>query len=165
MKKIGILFVCVLFFYGSQAQKELGKHNLGLNAGYTTGLGLSYEYWPKKNGIQITFLPLLSKDEKRYSFALTYLRNLTTGNKVNLILFFGNHLTNIFETEGVAVLNYGNYNVTEKPKTIYNIGIGPGLRGGEGMFVYQFMIGYAIKDVLHDYETALAIEFGFFYNF
>jgi hypothetical protein len=168
MKRIVILLVCVLFFNGSKAQTEraLGPHNIGLNAGFTTGLGLTYEYWPNKNGIQIAGIPLLSKDEKRFSIALTYLRSLTTGNKVNLFLFFGHHLTNIFETEGTLIMT-NNYlsTYTDKPKVTYNIGIGPGLKGGEGAFVYQFMLGYAIRDVLHDYRTALAVEFGIFYNF
>ena len=56
-------------------------------------------------------------------------------------------------------------NTTSKPKAMYNIGIGPGLRGGYRSFSYQLMLGYAISDVLGDYHTALAAEFGFFYNF
>ena len=155
MKKIAVLFVFLFFVLISYSQTNEKPNYIGLNAGYTTGFGLSYEYWPKKNGIQITFLPLFSKEEKRFSLGLTYLRNLTTGNKINLILFFGNHFTNFFTDDAI----------TNKARTVYNVGIGPGIKGGFDSFMYQFMIGYAVSDVLKDYNTALAIEFGFFYNF
>jgi len=39
-------------------KSEQQKHSVGLAAGFTTGLGLSYRYLPKKLGVQATFLIL-----------------------------------------------------------------------------------------------------------
>ncbi|MCX6230940.1 MAG: hypothetical protein NTZ33_05300 [Bacteroidetes bacterium] len=155
MKKIFFLLVFVMLINSSIAQKKIEANNLGINAGFTTGLGLSYEYWPEKDGFQITFLPWISKENTRFSFAFTYFRNLTIGKSVDLFLFMGNHITNILTKD-----NPGN-----NPHTIYNFGIGPGLKYNEDQIVWQFMFGYAMIDVLGDCNTSVALEIGVFYNF
>jgi|WetSurMetagenome_2_1015567.scaffolds.fasta_scaffold265193_2 hypothetical protein len=53
-----------------------GDHYFGVNIGTTKGLGLSYIYWPKKDGIQLTFLPLLDINNSYISLGVRYLRKV-----------------------------------------------------------------------------------------
>jgi hypothetical protein len=152
MKNIILFFVCILFSYCSISQpKTKTEYNyLGLNIGVTTGVGISYEHTGLKDGFQITFLPLISKETARFSFAMTYLRNIVTKNNIDFFIFFGNHFTNFFADKGVVY---------------YNFGIGPGFRWVEDSIDYQFMLGYAFTDITGDCNTFLAIELGAFYKF
>jgi len=158
MKKLILTTVCFVLLHSLTAQDRIinkpdstRKENVnyvGINAGFTTGLGFSYIYWPNKNGIQIAFLPLFDKINKEYSLGLTYLRFLTENRYTNLFLYFGNHFTNIGSSQ-----------------TIYNGGIGPGLQvGGESIKVH-FMLGYAIYNVPINTMIRPTIELGIFYRF
>jgi hypothetical protein len=74
MKSFIISFtLCTLFFSGIQAQENQEKrhdiHHVGLTAGWTTGVGLSYRYWPGKLGVQAALLPVYnSNDNEGYNF-------------------------------------------------------------------------------------------------
>lgn len=68
------------------------KHSLGAAAGITTGYGLSYRYWPKKIGAQITFAPSSNGDRTLISTGLTFLFKLVQTERANLFLYQGNHL-------------------------------------------------------------------------
>ena len=67
MKLTEFLFLMFMLFlststFGQQSKNnkkiEQQKHSVGIGAGFTTGLGLSYRYLPNKLGIQATFLIL-----------------------------------------------------------------------------------------------------------
>lgn len=49
------------------------KHYIGANAGFTTGLGFAYRYWPKKSGVQISILPIYDENNIFVSVGTTYL--------------------------------------------------------------------------------------------
>jgi hypothetical protein len=158
MKKINFTLLCFLFLNILRGQdtkliptdtlKKKAKSYFGINAGITTGLGFSYIYWPKKNGLQVTFLPLFDKDYQNYSLSLTYLRFLTQYQNVNLFMFVGNHLTNIFYNEAN-----------------YNIGIGPGVEASTGSIKFHFMLGYGVLAIPTDIKSRPTVEAGIFYNF
>jgi hypothetical protein len=93
MKKIIISTICFLsigIMFGqnnksgnSDTIKKKETMYFGINTGFTTGLGFSYIYWPKKYGIQLTFLPLFDRGKQRFSSALTFLMFLTKYQSVN----------------------------------------------------------------------------------
>lgn len=158
MKKINFILLCFLFLNILRAQetnsiptdtlKKKAKSYFGINAGITTGLGFSYIYWPKKDGLQVTFLPLFDKNNQNYSLSLTYLRFLTQYQNLNLFMFVGNHLTNIFYTE-----------------TNYNVGIGPGIQASSGAVKFHFMLGYGVLAIPSSIMSRPTVEGGIFYNF
>lgn len=122
---------------------------LGINGGLTTGVGMSYIYCPRKNGIQVTFLPLLDKDVAMFSAALTYLRFFSESEKVSFYFFLGNHLTNFLSDD----------------KVIYNIGIGPGIEAGDDIFKVHFSAGYAVLSIPDNAMSRPTAELGFFFKF
>ena len=51
----------MLFTLGSFAQDQdilVKKNEFGIHVGATTGIGLSYRYWPAKIGLQLTLVPI-----------------------------------------------------------------------------------------------------------
>lgn len=158
MKKIVlitiILFTCFTYIFGqnnetndSLTMSKRKSNFFGVNAGFTTGLGFSYSYM-KKDGIQLTFLPLIDKEVKKFSLGFAYLRSLKEFGNSLIFVFIGGHLTNFF-TEDV----------------IYNFGIGPGIEGGTGGFKARFMIGYSILNIPTNTMSRPTVELGLFYNF
>jgi hypothetical protein len=71
--------------------KDTFKHSLGIGAGFTTGYGLSYRFYPKRFGVQTNFAPYKDNARNEYSFGLTLLFKLVETDKTNLFLYQGNH--------------------------------------------------------------------------
>jgi hypothetical protein len=129
---------------------KIGVNYVGINAGTTTGLGLSYAYWPHKNGVQITFIPLIDKVHTYISLGATYLRKVkVVSNNYTFFLFWGNHLTNILSDQ----------------KWTFNTGFGPGIEYQNNGFSIHFMIGYGAYNIPDNIMTRPTIELGGFYKF
>lgn len=163
MKKlttIALVFICFLTI-DLKAQDKfdeesnyISTHSFGVNAGFTTGLGFSYRYWPARSGFQVTAFPLYDKTNKMlYSFGTTYLfdikqhdysRYLTS----RVMMFASNHITNF----------------SYDKRVIDNIGLGIGLDLICGNAIVNFMLGYGALDVIHDFKTRPIVEFGVFLN-
>jgi hypothetical protein len=129
------------------------KHIIGANVGSTTGVGLTYGYWFGKNAIQLTALPLYSKDEYSYfSFGLAYklkLKKIT--NRSDVIAYTGHTINNIFEAGDWA----------------YNAGLGFGIQYLENSIGVNLMAGYAAYNInIEDRFMVLpAFEASLFYYF
>jgi hypothetical protein len=163
MKKSLTLTIIGLFFmfistYGQevdssntsiQSEKKY-KNYIGISAGFTTGLGVSYRYWPKKSGFQITLLPLYDEDNTYVSFGTTYLREIKQLKTSRLLFYASNHVTNFFSDDHT----YAD-----------NLGIGVGFDVGNDSFVFNFMIGYAGLDIFDHLKTRPVVDGGFFYRF
>jgi hypothetical protein len=159
MKQLILSIACIFCLVDLPAQTDTvttptsvhKKTNyFGVNAGFTTGLGLSYIYRPNRNAIQVTFLPLFDKEANTFSFALTYLRYFSHFKKGSFFMFIGNHLTNIG---------------ADRPQ--YFLGIGPGIEGGteKDALKVHFMVGYGILNIPDNYMTRPIIEFGVYHDF
>jgi hypothetical protein len=96
------------------------KNSLGVAAGFTTGYGLSYRYWPKKFGVQITFAPYSNDYESHTSIGVAFLLNLIETDKTNLFLYQGNHLL-ISKYKGQY---WDNYRTSNDIASYNGIGIG-----------------------------------------
>ena len=72
--------------------KKNSKHALGLAAGATTGFGLSYLYMPDKLCFQVAFVPYKDQYSTFISAGLTFLYRLREGEKMNFLLYQGNHM-------------------------------------------------------------------------
>ena len=123
-------------------------HFVGINAGTTTGLGFSYMYWPTKNGIQATLLPLIDKNKTHVSIGCTFLHKVRTYENIDIFIYWGNHFTNIFSNDSYVLSS----------------GLGPGIHFTKDFWSIQFMVGYGIYGIPSNIMTRPAIELGGFLN-
>lgn len=152
---IGLIFM-IISAYGQESDTintpvQPGKkytNYIGINAGFTTGLGVSYRYWHKKSGFQVTFIALYDKYNTDVSIGTTYLRELKQLKTSRLLFYASNHITNF-------VSDYYRD----------NLGIGVGFDVGNESIVFNFMIGYAGLDIFEDLKTRPVVESGIFFRF
>lgn len=143
------------------------KHQLGVHAGFSTGLGISYRYWPGIIGVQATILPIKTDDNwtdilgakdqfliddiygesgSFTSLGLTALITMKQGTKGKLFSYLGNH-----------------YIITDHDEK-YNLGLGFGL-AVESRVSFNFMLGYGAYDVTGDYLLLPTSELGIYVRF
>lgn len=149
------------------------NHALGVSAGATSGIGLSYRYWPGNSGLQLTFLPVIGANDGWISFGASYLNVLKKHRFASLYLSTGFHI----------IHDYGSYEywdwdpVTGNSSLIYteeyndtylSVGIGPGVEFHLWEVAgFNFMVGYGVYDLLGIYgiNTNFTGEIGFYYWF
>ena len=153
MKQLTAIFSILLLFAickPAEAQITGGSfdHEVGLHAGFTTGLGLSYRYWPRRLGIQATFLPIFGNDNQFISLGLSGLLMLKDDTNVNFFTYVGNHW--IFRDDR---------------DTQWNLGLGPGLKFiVSDELSIDVMAGYALYDVNDGLTSSVTAELGFYYR-
>lgn len=165
-----VLFFVVILFVplqakGTETQEEesiqASKHSLGIGAGFTTGLGLSYRYLPEDFGVQLNFAPLrVDERETIISLGFTFLYKLMEAERTSLYIYQGNHF--IYENwKGVP-----DYPYWDDPSTHWSIFNGIGM-GMELIILqnigYNIMFGYASYDTFA--RLGLTVETGIYYKF
>lgn len=172
---ICIVTLVVLCFYTTLYAQEADKnepvqklkHSLGAAAGFTTGYGISYRYWPKKFGIQATFAPYSTKNKRLFSTGLTFLYSLLENEGSNLYLYQGNH----FFYESTYRNDYYSNNTANSTNrswktdnSFLNNGLGFGIELIAAKRVgINLMAGYAFYKNFE--QLNLTGEFGLFYKF
>jgi len=162
MKRILTFIAAVIFtanLFGQQVEVINVKHNqeFGFHAGATTGMGLSYRYWPGKNGVQLTALPIKTDD---YVFINLGLTALHTFHDSEYFRFFG------YLGSSVSVNNddYFNDSDSSTDKTArVNIGIGPGFAFGSRVR-FNIMAGYGFYDVTGEFNIYPTAEIGLYFR-
>ena len=146
--KILLIFISIFLSSVLSAQKSTVKYNnrIGLNAGFTTGLGFTYGYYPDKLGIQVSFLPIYGDNSKFLSLAITPLYTLSENHYFKSYFFMGNHL------------------VYKDKITEYNIGIGPGIELGQRV-VFSIRGGFGLFDVTKSFNILPTLEMGLFFKY
>jgi len=167
MKKTILMISCLLCMQVLFAQEEnpkVRKNEFGINAGFTTGVGFSYRFWPKKIGFQITALPIKQNDRIWISAGITGLYKFYDAKYVRVFGYLGNHLL-IYDKE-YYIYNTYPYSSTQgkKRKELYNIGFGPGFGFGK-VVKFNIMFGYSAQDVLEDFNLLPTGEIGLYYAF
>jgi hypothetical protein len=184
MKRFSLILASLLIIVGISAQENVEvkssrrvstPHEIGFAAGFATGYGLSYRYWPKLVGVQFTAFPFVSDDESYISLGLTGLFELDSHDWYRFFGFVGTHL-NIQEydeeiySSGFDLSNgyYSNLvetNRVEKKK--YIIGIGPGIEFTPGGRIgINIMTGFQFQYVdKNDWGTYPTIESGIYFRF
>jgi hypothetical protein len=148
MKYFLILLTVVFYLPLKAGEPETIKYKnyIGFNAGYTTGFGFTYAYWPGKLGLQVTFLPLKNENNTFISVALTTYYKLYCERNYKSYLFLGNHL------------------VSNKYDSEYNIGFGPGFEVGT-IVVFSFRGGIGLYDVTDTFSMLPTFDMGIYYKF
>lgn len=187
MKKISsfitILLLLCSFSYGQEATTSATKslsnaemsntpHEVGIAAGFVTGYGLSYRYWPQKMGIQFTAFPLISADESYFSFGANGLLELDSRKWYRFFAYLGGNV-NIQSYDAYVGSNYdpntGNYSsYTERVnETRYTCGFGPGIEFTPGGKIgFNIMTGFQFYyEDSDEWGTAPSIEGGVYFRF
>ncbi len=125
-------------------------HYLGVNAGFTTGIGFSYRYSPSKNAYQVTLLPLYDSKNTYLSFGLGYFREIRKLNEFRFMVYTGSSL----QYRSSDIHGYTN-----------NLGAGFGFEFSQNAFSYNLMLGYAAYDMFYSFALLPTIELGVYYRF
>src|SRR6056297_64271 len=67
-------------------------YEIGAAAGFSTGYGLSFRYWPKKYGIQVNFAPYYDEYGSMISLGATGLMQVEDNGWSRFFFYLGNHL-------------------------------------------------------------------------
>jgi hypothetical protein len=162
MRRILTLFTMTIFavnLFGQQVEVINLKHSqeFGFHAGATTGIGLSYRFWPGKNGVQITALPIKTND---YVFINLGLTGLHTFYDSNYFRFFG-YLGSSFSIDDDDYYSDSD-NYSDRTKKL-NVGIGPGFAFGSRVR-FNVMAGYGFYDVLGKFNIYPTGEIGLYFR-
>lgn len=150
------------------------KHSFGIGAGFTTGLGVSYRYFPKKLGFQLNLAPYYENYGKEafISAGLTFLYNLAENKYSAVYVYFGNHIlhTSFEKTNEEYVYNPVTYQYEQvfehytKKRDILNSGVGFGFEFSTTKRVtLNLMGGYAQYNTLE--RLFFTAEMALYYRF
>ncbi|NCO54422.1 MAG: hypothetical protein COZ21_06215 [Bacteroidetes bacterium CG_4_10_14_3_um_filter_31_20] len=142
----------------------------GVGAGFTTGVGFSFRYFPKKYGVQINAAPYYNNygSEVFVSAGATLLYSINENKVSNFYAYLGNHYLYSKlnqEAYGYDPYGYNNYYYNRKVTREYlNSGIGVGIEfHSQKRITLNLMVGYAqyesFKSLFFTAETALYYRF------
>ncbi len=169
-----ILLAFALSSFAQENQDNLSgkkyKYAFGLGAGFTTGLGFSFRYFPKKYGVQINCVPYYNNygSEVFVSSGLTLLYSINENRFSNVYAYLGNHYlyTKLNSSTYAYSPYYGNYQYynTKVTTEYWNSGIGMGVEfHAQKRITLNLMLGYAqyenFKRLFFTAETALYYRF------
>jgi hypothetical protein len=162
MKRIFAFLAIALFatgLFGQQVEVITVNHpqEFGFHAGATTGIGLSYRYWPGKNGVQLTALPIKTSDEMYINVGLTALH---TFHDSQYFRFFG-YLGSSIVVDDYDLNDNESQNSNNHAKV--NVGIGPGFAFGTRVR-FNIMAGYGFYDVTGEFNIYPTGEIGLYFR-
>jgi len=127
MKKIFIICLLTLASLQTQAQDTIQKslHQLGINLGAATGIGLSYRYTPGKFMHQVTFLPVATDDIVFIDLAYSLHYTLKDRKFANFNLYGGTHF--IYNSEsGLNNITGGGFGFDFKCSNHFTVNLNAG---------------------------------------
>ncbi|MBN1132596.1 MAG: hypothetical protein JXA39_05955 [Bacteroidales bacterium] len=148
-----------------EAQNEADEYKLqvGAAAGFSTGYGLSFRYWPANWGVQAAFGPYYDSDGPIISMGITGLRLIEDNGWSRFFFYVGNHLF----INSIPEYSDMSSHYTIKTVTTYIFGMGPGLE-----FLIRRRLGINLMFGIAAYmnnddqsQTNLTGETGIFYRF
>jgi hypothetical protein len=139
-----------------QPAKNYSKHGVGAVLSSSNGKGLAYRYWPKKVGIQVSFIPVASNNEKYYNAGLTGYARLKKYSVGELFMHVGcEYQYRTYERYDYLSMSsyYESYQVQSAG---VNLGFGPGYHFELKPVSFDLFLGYGayIRDESSDFENA-----------
>lgn len=168
MKKIIIvltLSLCVIGAWGQEEPSVTNKKNeIGIHAGATTGVGLSYRHWIGKFGFQLTGLPIKTENFTFISGGATLLYNFYDNKYVRVFGYLGGHYYQDRHDEETYNISSGDYDTHKYEDSFYNFGFGPGFAFGSTVR-FNLMFGYGFYDVTESFDMYPTGEIGIYFRF
>ena len=144
------------------------SHDLGLSAGFTTGIGLAYRLWYSKFGAQVSFLPFNNGRTEFYSGALSIMYAFHATDMHRFFMYQGNHFMsyNRFKQYEPFVLPTETRNTIQKRHIHNGIGFGYEFFENEGN---PSRFGFSIQGGIAAYNnftrSHFTAETSFMYRF
>lgn len=149
--------------YGQEKENIQITSLLGINAGATTGTGLSFRHWHNKFGVQVSGLPIKVNKKFDYSLGITGFYKIRERRRSNIFVYTGhtimtenfyiiNEINPIF-----AILSENNRNRNTSPD--YNASLGFGAELGKNP-LFTVMLGYGAFEIFHYDYLYPTIELG-----
>lgn len=159
------------FSQDAVADTSKGAHYLGLNAGFTTGVGFSYKYVKNRIGFQFSGIPIVNDGDLWTSAGIAFTvrskKSLTSGKKYAPLLYFGAH-TILESQEQYCYYDWStgaevsNEKITDFSLVSGAIGFGFDYKLNEN-FLFNFMTGYGLY-YTGSFSTNLSGEIGLHYK-
>lgn len=142
-------------------------HDIGLGAGFTTGVGLTYRVWHRKVGAQLAGGALNTGDYEIYSLGFSYLLALQANSMNRFFVYQGNHFISLVEyfpastqyyyTNGIATFSNTQPARTEVNRYLNNgIGFGYEFFENEGK---PSQFGFSLQAGLASYRSFTRANF------
>lgn len=155
-------FLSFNLFCQENDQVELRKHEFGMHAGATTGVGLSYRFWPGKLGVQITLMPIKTDDITWISTGLSGLLTMYDSKYFRFFGYLGSHMIIVDEEHDNFWDNDDDSDNDEEQQ--FNIGFGPGFGFGTRAR-FNIMVGYGLYDITGKFNMYPTAEMGLYFRF
>ncbi len=174
MKKLLLLltftfiFTAYLFSETPKVEDENLPHYIGAAAGFSTGYGLSYRYWPGDLGLQVVFTPIATSEDLMFNLGTAGFKTLHETKYTRLFLYLAANGTyaNGEETIWADEEPYEEISSKRVDSFEFATGIGPGLE------IYLFKnividLMFGFKFGLGGYDSGLGFsaEGGIYYRF
>lgn len=140
-------------------------NELGFNAGFTTGLGLSYRHWFDKFGLQLTSVPFKYYDYALISVGVTPMYSMYNSRYIRIYTYWGNHVC--YRSWPYTEYLYNEPTKSYITSTEYNVGLGFGFSFGR-VVAFNISLGYGAYDVLGGFDNLSLLptcEMGLFWRF
>lgn len=132
MKKLLVLLfisqVSIFTIFSQSGEDNNLSHYIGGAAGFSTGYGLSYRYWPGDYGTQIVFTPISNDYQTSINLGTAVLKNLHVTKYTRLFLYLAGNGT--YKRSKREVYNEESKDWEEtgfEQDFTGTVGIGPGL--------------------------------------
>jgi len=146
--------------FGEEAKElELNGHEIGVGAGFSSGVGLTYRKWNGVNGIQFTLTPILEKENTYLSAGVTLYKTIKESSSHKFNLYLGNHyLLNTgnysYEwTDSFNNITYSDSNNSSDKHWIIGSGVAFELLPGVGRFSVNFLVGLGADISWNEYSN------------
>jgi hypothetical protein len=164
----GLILFLISFTVFSQdvtiKENKTRKNAIGLHAGSTTGFGISYRRWPDQFGFQVTFFPIVSKEQSYISLGITGMYKVSELKAIDVFLYLGDHFIYRKDNYYYDPAYYQDYD--SNGYWTWNLGAGGGLDIKIAKVLrLSIMTGFGNYDILGDYTFTFAGEIGFYYMF
>ena len=163
MRRKLLTMFCILYSLVLVAQEngfETKKNEFGFHAGASTGIGLSYRYWPDKVGIQITALPVKNRGDAWISAGVTGLYSFYESRNLRFFGYAGSHMMYTKRSE----YSGSSSQYVDVKSTKFNLGAGPGFGFGT-VIRLNIMVGYGFYDLTGEFNMYPTGECGLYFRF
>lgn len=168
MKKIISILAFSLIMIGISAQDETNitkkKNEIGIHAGATTGVGLSYRRWIGNFGFQLTGVPIKTDNFTFISGGASLLYNFYDARYVRVFGYIGGHYYQDRHDDDHYNIITGEYETHKYEDSFYNFGFGPGFAFGSTVR-FNLMLGYGFYDVTESFDMYPTGEIGIYFRF
>lgn len=170
MKTALVVAIFTLLLSTVNAQEEVTQsplHSLGVAAGASSGLGFSYRYQTNQLGFEVTGIPVFNGSNQLFlSTGASLIYRIRTHEKMDVFVYYGNHL--FYNQREMIVYDFpsDSYNTTIKKTTNLTMGLGAGVNIHIADYLdLSLKAGYGLYNYNRYMSATIVGGVGFYYLF